>query len=90
MCHTTRLGWILPCLLIFAGCSTVQPAAVRVQTVTLNQYVPVPQPLLAPCPRIDTQAIQTNADLLQAFLAAQARLQTCDGQLKAIGSLPPP
>jgi hypothetical protein len=75
---------------MFAGCSTVPPAAVKVVTVNHTAYIAVPSALLLPCPPGVASAIKTNNDLLLAFLADQAALATCNGQLQAIGKLTPP
>ena len=83
-----KFGQILACLLPFvASCASVQPAATKVITVTQMAYIPIPANLLIACPPGNAAAIATNSDLLDAFLADQAALATCTGQLKAIAGL---
>jgi len=50
-------------------------------------YIPIPANLLVACPPGNASAIATNSDLLDAFLADQAALATCTGQIKAIAGL---
>jgi len=53
-------------------------------------YIPIPANLLVACPPGNAAAIATNSDLLDAFLADQAALATCTGQIKAIAGLTSP
>ena len=86
-----KYGPILACLLPFvASCASVQPAATKVITVTQTTYIPIPANLLIACPPGNAAAIATNSDLLDAFLADQAALATCTGQIKAIAGLTSP
>lgn len=78
-------------LLSLGACST--PAIVtRPETVTItrHEYLPIPAPLIKPCPGIAPAKLKTNGDLWGAYLIQRAALKRCNGQLDAIGSLKAP
>jgi hypothetical protein len=91
---TTKLaiGLGAPCLaLLLTACATPQ-VVTRPDTVTVTKhaYLAVPEKLLAPCPSVPADRIQTNGDLWAAYLAERASISRCNGQLDAIRHLTPP
>ena len=81
------LGVILVCLSL-SGCSSAPVIRTVPVEVVRFQYLPIPAPLLLDCPS-DIGRLETNGDLLDAYLEEKRAKEECQGRLKAIRELKP-
>lgn len=72
-----RAAWIVPCLILSAGCSS--KPVVKTETV----YVRPPPELLEPCERPAWRG-RTYRDLVEHAIRLREALEACDDQVAAI------
>lgn len=83
-------GPILACLILsLAGCATEVVYRERPVTVRVIEYrsPPVDSALLADCPPVPTDGIETNGDLLDVAIEANTRLAQCSADKAALRDL---